>query len=127
MLNFKNRVGYVCTKDNTEIGLLVEGGTVIFDMDSLASSATSNFNFLLNLAYGEQQDVEDGKNVIVTFHLALRPALRLALLVLPQVSALIVRKCHMHTISRKVRSVLDISTDEIELGQETYKHNKQTK
>ena len=112
MLKFKSQ-GYVCAKDNTEISLLVEGGTVIFDMDSLASSATSNFNFLLNLAYGEQQDVEDGKNVIVTFHLALRPALRLALLVLPQVSALIVRKCHMHTISRKVRSVLDISTDEL--------------
>ena len=59
MLKFNNRVGYVCTKDNTEIGLLVEGGTVIFDMDSLAS-ATSNFSFLLDLAYGEQQDdVED--------------------------------------------------------------------
>ena len=60
MLKFKSQ-GYVCAKDNTEISLLVEGGTVIFDMDSLASSATSNFNFLLNLAYGEQQDVEDGK------------------------------------------------------------------
>ena len=58
MLKFKSQ-GYVCAKDNTEISLLVEGGTVIVDMDSLAS-ATSNFSFLLDLAYGEQQDdVED--------------------------------------------------------------------
>jgi len=50
--------GYARGKDNTQIGLLVQGGTIIYDTEGLAS-ATGDARILLDLAYGVQED-EDG-------------------------------------------------------------------
>ena len=126
MLNFNNRVvGYVCTKDNTEIGLLVEGGTVIFDMDSLAS-ATSNFNFLLDLAYGEQQDVEDGKSHRYISSSSPSSSSSSSFSSTSSVSSYRTEMSYAHDIKESSVCVRHIHW-RIELGQETYKHNKQTK
>jgi len=46
--------GYARGKDNTEIGLLVQGGTIIYDNEGLAS-ATGDAKILLDLAYGVQE------------------------------------------------------------------------
>ena len=49
-------------KDNTEIGLLVERGTIIYDIDGSAS-ATGDAKILLDLAYGEEQEGVEGVEV----------------------------------------------------------------
>jgi hypothetical protein len=49
--------GYARAKDNTYITLLVEGGTLVFDIDGLAS-ATGNAKILLDSAFGEGEEVE---------------------------------------------------------------------
>ena len=46
--------GYARAKDNTYITLLVEGGTIVFDINGLAS-ATGNAKILLDSAFGEQE------------------------------------------------------------------------
>jgi len=58
--------GYARGKDNTEIGLLVQGGTIIYDNEGLAS-ATGDAKILLDLAYygsvqeaAQDQEEEDG-------------------------------------------------------------------
>jgi len=49
--------GYARSKDNTQIGLLVQGGTIIYDKEGLAS-ATGDAKILLDLAYyGSVQEV----------------------------------------------------------------------
>jgi hypothetical protein len=53
--------GYARAKDNTYINLLVEGGTIIYDINGLAS-ATGDAKIILDTAYGEQQQGEDGEN-----------------------------------------------------------------
>jgi len=54
--------GYARSKDNSQIGLLVQGGTIIYDNQGLAS-ATGDAKVLLELAYGTvvvENDEDDG-------------------------------------------------------------------
>jgi len=48
--------GYARSKDNTQIGLLVQGGTIIYENEGLAS-ATGDAKVLLDLAYGVEEDL----------------------------------------------------------------------
>jgi len=48
--------GYARSKDNTQIGLLVQGGTIIYETEGLAT-ATGDAKVLLDLAYGVQEDL----------------------------------------------------------------------
>jgi len=56
--------GYARGRDNTEIGLFVQGGTIIYDNEGLAS-ATGDAKILLDLAYGSVQEgqEEDGSGL----------------------------------------------------------------
>jgi hypothetical protein len=54
--------GYARAKDGTYITLLVEGGTIVFDINGLAS-ATGDAKILLDSAFGEQQEGEEVEEV----------------------------------------------------------------
>lgn len=47
--------GYARGQGNNSIGLLVEGGTIVYDLEGF-SSATGDAKVLLDLAYGTQED-----------------------------------------------------------------------
>jgi hypothetical protein len=56
--------GYARSKDNTYTTVLVEGGTIIYDINGIAS-ATGDAKILLDSAFGEQQEHEGSDDVDV--------------------------------------------------------------